>query len=340
MKAADGSLSSGGYKTNLEIVDIKGGIENQGEVSVNEKEKSGNLLVDAGVTEFTVIVDVTANKNLTGKETLYFQLEGLEGTDKSKTEPVEASLNQDLCSPENMQLVPGEEDVKCFTLSDDGYLGYIEGPPGTEIENWYVYDELGIDSIRVRIVGDAKEFPAGWLDRASTGTTGNGVPAVLEIEYIDGEGPASDLEIRGYLDAQAKDGNELVYPYFYLWEVLDTTTNEVIHKSEDLSGIDLSDSSDASYPLAVFIDKSEQLQTENKGSSMIMMHLAVFGDQFLPGSTELGNNVKLPAASSVPVEDRDQKKNKAGGGVKPYPTICYPPSLFFLLSLPFWCSLA
>ena len=102
---------------------------------------SGTLDVGAGVSQFTVLVDVKAKNKLSGNETLTFELQGLEGTDKNKPINATASLNDVAndncgsgCSDENLISNGDFEQVKD--------LGGNYWQP-EEIEGWTVENKDG-----------------------------------------------------------------------------------------------------------------------------------------------------------------------------------------------------
>ena len=100
------TLSGGGYDVVVDISDVKGGLINRaGQEVDNPKNISGTLGIGAGVSQFTVNVDIKAKNKLTGNESLEFQLKGLEGTDETEV-IAQAVLNPDLCNSDEPNTRP------------------------------------------------------------------------------------------------------------------------------------------------------------------------------------------------------------------------------------------
>jgi len=214
----------------------------------------------------------------------------------------------------------GEPVENCYSLSDDGYLGYAVKSKPTIAENWFTYSELGIESIGIQIVGRDKvgqncdHIPQGWSEKAHSIKGGNSVPVVLTLNYA--AGLPSEYQLRGLLEhkfkhASSADGSsqqQLIYPYFYLVEAVDSGGN-VFYEDIDIAG---ANDGGNSYTL-VNPDVSD---LSGAGDSIILLHLD--GLEFGPGYGVI-QGADFPAAEEVPVEKRSYKPGNnghrpAGGG--------------------------
>ena len=180
----------------------------------------------------------------------------------------------------------------CFNTSYDGYFGFLkEGNQNNAVwaQDWSLYDELLISKIDVKYIDAGRgNFPEGWHN---TGVTGNGVAAELSIIY---EGNIeSPYEVRGWLDAQYKYEGELSYAFFYIAEIVDANSGDIV----DEGSVNLSRSDRAYAPV---------INSNHAGEGQSIVYLYQYGanGEAAPGKGEIKGGAQY-WGSSVDFDDRN-----------------------------------